>query len=301
MPVRYFPALFVLLWATGFIGAGYAMPYAEPFGFMTVRFFIAAAILGVWALLSGSRWPNRRGAFHAAVAGCLIHGIYLSGVFWAVHRGLPAGMSALVVGLQPLITTLIAGATLGEKVERRHWTGLAIGFIGVVMVLWPKFSLDTGGINAVTIGAVFLAVIAISTGTVWQKRFVGQVDLKTGTTIQYLAAGVLTGVFSLCFEDHQVIWSPWLLFAMAWLVLVLSIGAILLLMVLIREGAVSKVASLFYLVPGTTALMAYLLFGETLNLVQLIGMAITTFGMALATVRSDFQLFRFARQAMRLR
>jgi len=302
MPVRYFPALFVLLWATGFIGAGYAMPYAEPFGFMTVRFFLAAAILGVWAIASGSRWPSPRGAFHAAIAGCLIHGIYLSGVFWAVHRGLPAGMSALVVGLQPLITTLIAGATLGEKIERRHRAGLAIGFIGVVMVLWPKFSLDTGGINAVTVGVVFLAVLAISTGTVWQKRFVGQVDLKTGTTVQYLAAGVLTAILSLFFENHQVIWSPWLLFAMGWLVLVLSIGAVLLLMVLIREGAVSKVASLFYLVPGTTALMAYFLFGETLNLVQFVGMVITTFGVALATVKTgNFQLYRFARQAMRLR
>jgi drug/metabolite transporter (DMT)-like permease len=134
-------------------------------------------------------------------------------------------------------------------------------------------------------------VFAISLGTVWQKRFVGQIDVKTGTTVQYLAAGVLTGVASLLFETHQVIWSPWLLFAMGWLVLVLSIGAVLLLMVLIREGAVSKVASLFYLVPGTTALMAYFLFGETLDLIQLIGMAITTFGVALATVRGLNLLF----------
>lgn len=295
MPVKYFPALFVLLWATGFIGAGYAMPYAEPFGFMTVRFFIAAMILGVWALISGSPWPNRRGAFHAGIAGCLMHGAYLSGLFWAVHHGLPAGMSALVVGLQPLITTLIAGVTLKEKIEGRHWAGLAIGFIGVIMVLWPKFSFHSGGINALTIGVMFLAVFAISLGTVWQKRFVGQIDVKTGTTVQFLAAGVLTGAASLLFETHQVIWSPWLLFAMAWLVLVLSIGAILLLMVLIRDGSVSKVASLFYLMPGTTALMAYFLFGETLNLIQLAGMIITTFGVALATVKGlGFQSFRFA-------
>ncbi|GGA90973.1 peptide ABC transporter ATP-binding protein [Brucella endophytica] len=295
MPVKYFPALFVVLWATGFIGAGYAMPYSEPFGFMTVRFFLAAAILGVWAFASGSPWPNRRGALHAAIAGCLIHGTYLSGLFWAVHQGLPAGMSALVVGLQPLITTLIAGVTLKEKIEARHWAGLAIGFVGVVMVLSPKFSFHSGGINAVTVGVMFLAVLAISIGTVWQKRFVGQVDVKTGTTVQYLAAAILTGICSLAFESHQVIWSPWLLFAMAWLVIVLSIGAVLLLMVLIREGAVSKVASLFYLVPGTTALMAYFLFGETLNLIQLAGMAITTFGVALATVRGlSLQSLRLA-------
>ncbi|WP_188344098.1 DMT family transporter [Phyllobacterium sp. 628] len=283
MPVRYFPALFVLLWATGFIGARYAMPYMEPFLFLTIRFVIAGAILGTWVVLAGNHWPSRLGAMHAIIAGCLIHGVYLGAVFWAIHRGLPAGMSALVVGLQPLITALIAGAFLSEKIQPRHWAGLAVGFIGVAMVLWPKLSVSADGITPATVSASILSVLAISAGTVWQKRFVGTIDLKAGTTLQYLGAAVLTGICSLLFETHVVIWAAPLGFAMLWLVMVLSIGAVLLLMILINQGAVSKVASLFYLVPGVTALMAYALFGETLTLFQLCGMAVATLGVALST------------------
>lgn len=283
MPVRLFPALFVALWATGFIGARYAMPYMEPFLFLMLRFAIAGAILGLWVMLTGNNWPGRRGAIHAVIAGCLIHGAYLGAVFWAIHKGLPAGMSALVVGLQPLITALIAGITLGEKIRPRHWSGLAVGFIGVAMVLWPKLSISAGGITPATVGASVFSVIAISAGTVWQKRFAGQVDLKAGTTLQYLGAMLVMAVMTLLFETHAVLWSAPLVFAMFWLVVVLSIGAVLLLMILISQGAVSKVASLFYLVPGVTALMAYVLFGETLTLFQLAGMAIATLGVALST------------------
>jgi drug/metabolite transporter (DMT)-like permease len=283
MSVRFFPALFVVLWATGFIGARYAMPYMEPFLFLTARFLIAGAILGIWVVLAGNHWPNKRGAMHAIIAGCLIHGVYLGAVFWAIHNGLPAGMSALVVGLQPLITALIAGLALGETIQPRHWAGLAVGFGGVAMVLWPKLSISAGGITPATVTASIISVVAISAGTVWQKRFVGMIDLKAGTALQYLGAAVLTGVFSLLFETHAIIWSGPLVFAMFWLVFVLSLGAVLLLMILIKQGAVSKVASLFYLVPGVTALMAYALFGETLTLFQLFGMGIATLGVALST------------------
>jgi drug/metabolite transporter (DMT)-like permease len=283
MPVRFFPALFVVLWATGFIGARYAMPYMEPFLFLTARFLVAGAILGVWVVLAGNRWPGRRGAAHAIIAGCLIHGVYLGAAFWAIHNGLPAGMSALVVGLQPLITALIAGVALGEKIRPRHWAGLAVGCVGVAMVLWPKLSISAGGITPATVTASIISVFAISIGTVWQKRFVGAIDLKAGTALQYLGAAVLTGVFSLAFETHIIIWSGPLIFAMFWLVFVLSLGAVLLLMILINQGAVSKVASLFYLVPGVTALMAYALFGETLTWFQLVGMFIATMGVALST------------------
>lgn len=283
MSVRFLPAMFVLLWATGFIGARYAMPYMEPFLFLMARFAIAGAILGVWVILAGNNWPDRRGAMHAIIAGCLIHGAYLGAVFWAIHKGLPAGMSALVVGLQPLITALIAGVTLGEKIQPRHWAGLGVGFIGVAMVLWPKLSISADGITPATVGASIFSVIAISIGTVWQKRFVGQIDLKAGTTLQYLGAMVVMAIMTLLFETHEIIWSGSLVFAMFWLVVVLSIGAVLLLMILINQGAVSKVASLFYLVPGVTALMAYVLFGETLTLFQLVGMAIATLGVALST------------------
>ncbi|MBK3745780.1 DMT family transporter [Paraburkholderia aspalathi] len=285
MAVRYFPILFVLLWATGFIGAGLAMPYAEPFTFMTVRFFIAAAILGIWALLSRATWPTKAALLHAMIAGCLIHGIYLSAIFWAVHQGLPAGMSGLVAGLQPMMITVIAALLLRERPRAQQILGLVIGFIGVAMVVWPKFSLNTEGTNPVTLMAAFIGVLAISLGTVWQKRFGGAIDLKTGTTVQYLAAGALTGIAALLFETQQIIFSPQLIFAMVWLVLVLSIGAILALLVMIREGAVSKVASLFYLVPGAAAIMAYFLFGETLSLIQIGGMLVTTLGVALTTFK----------------
>lgn len=283
MPVRIFPALFVLLWATGFIGARYAMPYMEPFTFLTARFLLAAAILFVLLLPGGMRWPSPRTAFHAAIAGCLIHGVYLASVFWAIHHGMPAGMSALVVGLQPLVTAVIAGPALGEKVGLRHWIGLVAGFAGVAVVLWPELGSAVAGVNAATISASILAVLGISVGTIWQKRFVGTVDLKAATMIQYLAAAVFIGVLSLAFERHTVVLSGELVFAMAWLVFVLSIGAVLLLMWLIREGAVSRVSSLFYLVPAVTALLAWALFGESLSPLQLFGMAITALGVALAT------------------
>lgn len=282
MAVRIFPALFVLLWATGFIGARYAMPYMEPFAFLTARFLIAAAILFVLLLPAGIRWPKARIAMHAAIAGCLIHGVYLGCVFWAIRDGMPAGMSALVVGLQPLITASIAVPFLGEKLGPRHWAGLIAGFAGVAIVLSPEIG-SAAGVNAVTIAACVVAVIGISTGTVWQKRFVEAVDLKAVTMIQYLAAAVFVGLLSTAFERHTVILSGELVFALAWLVLVLSIAAVLLLMWLIREGAVSRVSSLFYLVPAVTALMAWALFGEKLTVVQLFGMAVTAAGVALAT------------------
>jgi drug/metabolite transporter (DMT)-like permease len=285
MPVSLFPALFVVLWATGFIGARYAMPYMEPFLFLMLRFAIAGAILGVWVAVAGNKWPDRRGALHAMIAGCLIHGAYLGAVFWAIHNGLPAGMSALVVGLQPLITAVVAGIALGETIERRHWAGLAVGFIGVSMVLWPKLSISAQGITPANVAAALFSVVAISIGTVWQKRFVGQIDLKAGTTLQYFGAMILMAVMTFAFETHQIVWSGELAFAMAWLVLVLSIGAVLLLMVLIKQGAVSRVASLFYLVPAVTALMAYALFGETLSPFQLVGMLIATLGVALSTAQ----------------
>lgn len=281
---RFFPVMFVLLWATGFIGAGLSMPYAEPFTFMAMRFLIAAAIMTVWALASHSVWPKGRVLLHAAIAGSLIHGVYLSALFWAVHLGLPAGMSGLVAGLQPMLTTLIAAAILGEKASGRQWLGLLVGFCGVAMVVWPKFSAGSG-VDPESLAAALVAVVAISTGTVWQKRFGTAGDLKAGTAVQYIAAAALTLIGAFVFETRVVVWSPQLIFALVWLTLAISIGAILALLIMIREGAMSRVASLFYLVPGTAAVMAWLIFGETLSLVQIAGMAVTTLGVALTTRR----------------
>ncbi len=284
LPSRLIPSTFVVLWATGFIGARYAMPWAEPFAFLAARFAIAFVLIALIGRLMGARASTPRQALHAAVAGVLMHGVYLGGVFWAIDNGMPAGLSALIVGLQPLITAVMAGAFLDEKILPRHWAGLAAGFAGVAMVLWPKLG-AVSGVGAAALAAAVVSVVGMSAGTVWQKRFGGG-DLISGTMWQYLGGGAVTAAAALALETGTFTLTGELAFAMAWLVLVLSIGAIFLLMVMIREGAMAKVASLFYLVPAVTAVIAYFLFGETLSLFQLAGMALATLGVGLATARS---------------
>ncbi len=282
---RLIPAAFVILWATGFIGARYAMPWAEPFTFLAVRFAIAFAILAAAMVVLGSPRLGLRAILLAIVAGLLMHGIYLGGVFWAIRHGMPAGMSALIVGLQPLITAVMAASVLGEAILPRHWAGLAAGFAGVAIVLAPKLGEIGGGVTAPTLLASFIAVAAMSAGTIWQKRFLTGSDVLGGTCWQYAGGALLMGICSLAFETRTFTLNGELIFAMAWLVLVLSIGAIVLLMIMIRDGEISKVASLFYLVPAVTALIAWALFGEELSLVQVGGMALAAFGVALATQR----------------
>jgi drug/metabolite transporter (DMT)-like permease len=280
---RAIPILFVLLWATGFIGARYAMPHAEPFWFLALRFAIAGILLAVYAKLTGRSFPTAKQAAHAMIAGALLHGAYLSCVFWAIRNGLPAGMSALIVGLQPIFTTLMAGLILSQKTTSRHWAGLGVGIIGVMCVLYPKLNITSAGINTATITASFAAVAAISAGTVWQKRADTGSDLVTGTAWQYAGAVILTGILTMMFEDQKFDSSAELWFAMAWLVIVLSIGAIFLLMILIRDGAINSVAALFYLVPAVTAVMAYVLFDEQLHGIQFAGMILVAAAVWIAT------------------
>lgn len=282
---RFIPASFVVLWATGFIGARYAMPWAEPFTFLAIRFVIAAILFAGLAVLLGSGKATREEALHATVAGVLMHGVYLGAVFWAIHRGMPAGFSALIVGLQPLITAVLAGRFLGEAILPRHWAGLAVGLVGVVIVLWPKLGAVGGGVTAATLTASLVSVLAMSAGTIWQKRYASGGDLVSATMWQYIGGSIVMILGSLAFETRAITVNGELIFAMAWLVLVLSVGAIFLLMVMIRDGEMSKVASLFYLVPAVTAVIAWVLFDEQLNLLQIAGMAIATLGVALATTR----------------
>lgn len=285
MPTRFIPPVFVLLWATGFLGARYAMPWSEPFSFLAARFalaFLIIAGLSHWYSASSLTW---RQAGQAAVTGVLIHGLYLGGVFWAVHRGLPAGISALIAGLQPLVTSILAGWLLKERIAPRQWLGLATGLLGVVIVLWPKLGVSGAGINGPTLAASAIAVLAISSGTVWQKKFGTRADPLANAAWQYVGAAVVMALGSLLFETRAFTLNGELVFALVWLTLVLSIGAIFLLMRMIREGEMARVSSLFYLVPSVTAVIAWLLFGETLTLVQIAGMAVATFGVALATAR----------------
>jgi drug/metabolite transporter (DMT)-like permease len=283
---RFFPALFVVLWSTGFIGARYAMPWAEPFTFLASRFALAFVILAVLATVAGSRAAGPRNAFNAAIAGVMIHGVYLGGVFWAVHHGMPAGLAALIAGLQPLATAILAGFFLKERIEPKHWAGLILGFAGILIVVGPTIGTIGSGVNAATLTASVLGMLGITVGTLWQKRLVGGVDLLTGAAWQYLGAAALMTLAAALFEHHQIVFNGQLVFALVWLVFVLSVGAIFLLMYMIREGEVSRVASLFYLVPVVTAVMAWALFDEKLTLVQAGGMLVASTGVALATIRT---------------
>ena len=278
--VRWMPATFVFLWATGFIGAKYGLPYAEPARFLVARFALVVALMLPIALLARAPWPHSGAhVFHVAVAGILLHGGYLGGVFSSIHAGMPAGLSALIVGLQPVLTALAARPLLGERVTARQWLGLALGFGGVALVVGSRASL--GGLSAFSLAMSVLALVSITIGTVYQKRFCGAFDLRTGSVIQFVAAGLALAPFAIAFEHAPIRWTPEFAFAMAWLVFVLSICAISLLALLIRRGAMTKVASLFYLVPPCTAVIAFFLFGETLSPLALAGFMLAVIGVAL--------------------
>lgn len=274
------PGLFVFLWSTGFIGAKYGLPYAEPATFLLLRFALVIALMLPLALLLRAPWPaSPAQAAHIAVAGMLLHGGYLGGVFTAIHHGVSAGLSALVVGLQPILTAVVAGRFLGERVGLRQWIGLALGLGGVALVVAQRATL--AGMSLLGAAMLVLALASITAGTVYQKRFCGAFDLRTGAVIQFVAAACALGPFALAFERAPVRWTVEFVAALAWLVVVLSIGAISLLTLLIRRGAATKVASLFYLVPPLTALIAYLLFGERLDPFGLAGFALAAAGVAL--------------------
>lgn len=279
------PLLFVALWSTGFIGAKFGLPYAEPFTFLFIRFALTLALLVPLAHWLSGEWPRGPALWgHIAVSGLLVHGAYLGGVFYGIYLGMPAGLASLLVGLQPLLTAGLAGPLLGERLATRQWLGLALGLAGVIMVLGGK--LDPGeslfqGFGLGALGAVLVALLGISGGTLYQKRYCTGMPLLSGTVVQYLASATLLGLGALLFEERDIEWSATFSLTLGWLVLVLSISAILLLMALIKRGEASRVASLFYLVPPVTALQAWWLFDEALPPISLLGMAIAIAGVVL--------------------
>ncbi|SDM21884.1 Permease of the drug/metabolite transporter (DMT) superfamily [Franzmannia pantelleriensis] len=279
------PILFVLLWSTGFIGAKYGLPYAEPFTFLFVRFVLTLALLIPLVMLLKGDWPQGgRQWGHIAISGLLVHGAYLGGVFYGIYLGMPAGLASLLVGLQPLLTAALAGPLLDERLTHWQWLGLALGLVGITLVLGSK--LDPGaalfqGFGLPALLSVAVALLGIACGTLYQKRFCTAMPLLSGTVVQYLAAGALLGVAALLFEQRQIDWTPTFMLTLAWLVCILSIAAILLLMALIKRGEASRVASLFYLVPPVTALEAWWLFGERLPPIALLGMAIALSGVVM--------------------
>ena len=282
--LQWMPWSFVFLWSTGFIGAKFGLPYAQPITFLLLRFgFVLALILPI-ALAFRAPWPATPAQVaHISVAGALLHGGYLAGVFSAIHAGMSAGLAALIVGLQPVLTAVVAAPLLREHVTARQWLGLALGFGGVALVVAQRATL--AGLTAFSFGMIMVALLSITAGTLYQKRFCGAFDLRAGAVIQFVAAGLALAPFALLFEHEPVRWTGEFVFAMAWLVLVLSIGAISLLTLLIRRGAATKVASLFYLVPPLTAVIAFLMFDEHLGPLAIAGFAVAVLGVAIV-VRS---------------
>ena len=278
------PGLFVLLWSTGFIGGKLVLFHAEPLTFLALRFGIVAVALLALSLATRAPWPSGwTQVGHIAIAGLLVHGVYLGGVFASLFHGVQAGVSALIVGIQPVLVAAVAGPILGEKVTRLQWLGLVLGLAGIGLVVWNKLELGLGTPLGMALSGV--ALLGIPIGTVYQKRLCAHMDLRSGNVVQFAAATLAMLVLAPWFETMQIQWTGEFVFGLAWLCLVLSFGAISLLYVLIRRGAASKVASLFYMVPPSTALLGYLLFHETLGPPSLVGMALTVLGVALVNIR----------------
>ena len=276
---RFYPFLFVFLWSTGFIGAKFGLPHAEPLSFLLARYGFVIALMTAIAFLSRAPWPRDwRQWLHIGVSGVLVHAVYLGGVFSAIKQGLPAGVTSLVVGTQPLLTALGAGWLLKERVSGRQWLGLLLGLAGVALVVSGK--VGSAAVGPMLVPAL-VALLGITAGTLYQKRFCARFDLRTGSVIQFVPSAALTAIAVACFEEFRIECTPQFAFALAWLVLVLSIGAISLLNLLIRNGSAVNVASLFYLTPPTTALIAWGAFGETLSPLALAGMALAVGGVYL--------------------
>ena len=278
------PVVFVCLWSTGFIAAGLALPHVGAMTFLGLRFALVVPLLAGLALLAGARWPDRGADWlHLAIAGVLVQAVYLGGVFIAIGLGLGPAETALIVSLHPVVVAVLAGPVLGERVIWRQWAGLVLGFAGVALVVADGLSGD------LALWSAYLACIAslagIALGTLYQKRFCGSFDLRTGNAIQFFAAGLVTVPIAWLLEDLAVSWAIDFVGALAWAVLVLSIGAISLLYWMLRRGAATAVSSLFFMVPPVTALMSWAIFGEAFDLEELAGMILAVTGVALAQGR----------------
>lgn len=276
-----FSAIFVVLWSTGFIAAKFGLPYATPFAFLLARFCAVALVMAAIALATGAPWPSPRKGAHTMVVGALIQCGYLGGVFYAIAHGVSAGTSAMLVGLQPVVTVVLAMGWLGERVEARQWLGLAIGLAGVALVVHHRVGTD----SVAGVVALLVALLAISVGTLYQKRHCADVDLRTGAVIQFATSAVLLAPLVLVVEPAHIEWTASFVFALGWSVVVLSTGANLLLFWLLRHGKAADVAALFFLVPAVTAVMAWGLFGERLTPQAIAGMVLIAVGVTLGRAR----------------
>ncbi|MFN3889156.1 MAG: DMT family transporter [Beijerinckiaceae bacterium] len=274
------PAIFVFFWSTGFIGGKLGLQSAAPFTFLLYRFLIVIAMLLPLAILWRAPWPRPGALLPIAVGGVLVHAGYLGAVFAGLSFGVEAGVGALMAGLQPVLTAVFAAPFLGEHVSARQWAGLVLGFVGVTLVVWEKLGLGLG--TPLGMFFSFMSVVFMTAGTLWQKKFGGAMDLRTGSIVQFAASALVVAPLA-WLEGFRVEWTPSFIFALGWLCLVLSVGTITVLLVLIRRGAAAEVASLFFLVPPTTAVLAWLIFGEKLAALSFVGMALVVVAVAMVT------------------
>lgn len=277
------PVGFVFLWSTGWVVARYAADFADPLLFLLLRFVLAGLVLAALALAARARWPkDARATGHALFSGVLLHTGYLGGVWWAVEHGLSASLSGLLAALQPILTVLAAPVLLGERLGLARALGLASGFAGLVLVLTPRLMALDAAPAAIPLFINVLAMVSATAGTFYQKRFVRDGDLRTIAILQYVGAFAAMLPVALLLGDLHFHWSWFAAGVMAWAVLAISVGAIVMLLLLIREGEVSRASQLLFLVPPVAALQAMVLFGDRLSPMQWTGMAVTTFGVALA-------------------
>ncbi len=288
--IRLAPLVFVLLWSSGFIVAKYAVPSADPLTFLSLRYVFAIALLALMAWAASAPWPHgERAVAHSMMAGVLIHGGYLGGVWWAVAQGVPAGISALITALQPLMTAALAYPLIGERITPRQWAGVTLGLSGILLVLAPKLTaVDAGGLGdvAIPIAVNVAGTLSVTLGTFYQKRFIPTADLRSSTALQFVGALIVTLPIALATEQLRFEVNVTTVLVLAWSVVMLSIAAIGLLMLMIRRGEVARTAALIYLMAPLTALEAFILFGEALDPVQIGGIMTTAVGVWLATRRA---------------
>jgi drug/metabolite transporter (DMT)-like permease len=266
---RAAPAIFVVLWSTGFVGTKYVVHNADPLTYLAIRMVLVVGVMAVIAAVARPPWPDRIGVAHSVVAGILVHGFYLGGTAIAIAHSIPAGLSALIPGLQPILTSTLANRWLGERVTPLQWSGLLLGLAGVVLILHDRPMSGEAGWGWLASG---VSLVSITLGTLYQRRYCGKIDWRAGNLVQYIAVAIFFAAAAWLFEDRVVHWTREFVLALGWLVVVLSIGSIGLLYWLIRHAAATSVASLFYLVPAVTAVMAYVLFGERLDPIAIAGM-----------------------------
>jgi drug/metabolite transporter (DMT)-like permease len=269
LAARAAPAIFVVLWSTGFIGTKYVLHNAEPLTYLAIRMIVVVGLMAVIAVIARPQWPDRTGVAHSVVAGLLVHGFYLGGTAIAIAHSIPAGLSALIPGLQPILTSTLANRWLGERVTPLQWGGLLLGLAGVVLILHDRPMSGDAGWGWLASG---VSLVSITLGTLYQRRYCNRIDWRAGNLVQYIAVTIFFAAGAWLFENNVVHWTREFVLSLMWLAVVLSIGSIGLLYWLIRHSAATSVASLFYLVPAVTAVMAYVLFGEQLDTVAIAGM-----------------------------